>query len=194
MSDELIGFMTELKRDEALDEVKRMVDAGEDPLAILEALRQAMTLVGERFQAGEYFLAELILSGEILKRAMAVIEPSLRTTRPPDPLGRVVLATLRGDIHDLGKNIVATLLEARGFQVHDMGVDVDPALVVEKVREVNPDFVGFSVLITTAFDHMKEAADLLEEAGLRGQFKLMIGGGVTTAVVKDFVGADFRKP
>jgi methanogenic corrinoid protein MtbC1 len=99
---------------------------------------------------------------------------------------------LRGDIHDLGKNIVATLLRAQGFEVYDLGVDVDPAVVVKKVKETRPEFVGFSVLITTAFDSMKEAADMLVEAGLRRQLKLMIGGGVTTPMVRDYVGADFQ--
>jgi methylmalonyl-CoA mutase cobalamin-binding domain/chain len=104
----------------------------------------------------------------------------------------VVLATLTGDIHDLGKNIVGTLLRAQGFDVCDLGVDVAPAMVVEKVKEVKPEFVGFSVLMTTAFAAMKQAAEMLEEAGLRDQIKLMIGGGVTTPMVKEYIGADFQ--
>jgi dimethylamine corrinoid protein len=92
----------------------------------------------------------------------------------------------------LGKNILATLLKAHGFEVHDLGVDVEPTLVIEKVKEVKPGFVGFSALITTAFAGMKEAAEMLEEAGLRDQLKLMVGGGVTTPMLKEHLGADFQ--
>lgn len=192
MSEELSMALVELKRDEAVEMVRSKIDGGEDPLQILEECRRGMTIVGERFQKGEYFLAELMLSGEIFKGAMAILEPYLGKVRSPKPLGKVVLATLQGDIHDLGKNIVAIMLKAQGFEVHDLGVDVAPGLVVEKVRETAPDFVGFSALITTSFDSMKQAAEMLHEAGLREQFKLMIGGGVTTPVVKDHVGADFQ--
>ena len=192
MSEELAMAIVELKRDEVLDAVKSRAKKNEDPLRILEECRRGMTIVGDLFQKGDYFLAELMLSAEIFKGAVAIIEPYLNNVRPPKPRGKVVLTTLRGDIHDLGKNIVATLLRAHGFHVCDLGVDVDPALVVEKVKEVKPEFVGFSVLMTTAFTAMKEAADMLDEAGLRDQIKLMVGGGVTTPMVRDYIGADFQ--
>jgi len=182
----------ELKRDEVLEAVKRRAESGEAPVQILEECRRGMTMVGEQFQKGEYFLAELLLSGEIFKGTMAILQPYLAKTRPAQPLGKVLLATLRGDIHDLGKNIVATLLRAQGFEVYDLGVDVAPALVMAKVREIRPQFVGFSVLMTTAFPSMKEAAERLEESGLRSQIKLMVGGGVTTPMVKEYIGADFQ--
>lgn len=185
-------LIVELKRDEAAEAVRTRLEKGEDPIQVLEECRKGMTIVGDRFQAGEYFLAELLLSAEIFKRAVAILDPHLAQARSSKPLGKVVLATLKGDIHDLGKNIVATLLRAHAFEVHDLGVDVAPALVIEKVRETRPDFVGFSVLITTAFDSMKEAANMLATAGLRDQLKIMVGGGVTTPVVKDYVGADFQ--
>jgi len=192
MSEELSMALVELKRDEAVEMVRSKIDGGEDPLQILEECRRGMTIVGDRFQKGEYFLAELMLSAEIFKGAVAILEPYLASASKSEPLGKVVLATLRGDIHDLGKNILATLLKSQGFEVHDLGVDVAPGLVVEKVRETAPDFVGFSVLITTAFESMKQAAAMLREAGLRERFKLMIGGGVTTPAVRDYVGADFQ--
>lgn len=192
MSGELSMALVELERDRVAEEVKSRAETGESPIQILEECRRGMTIVGERFQKGDYFLAELMLSGEIFKGAMAILEPYLAKASPSKPLGKVVLATLQGDIHDLGKNIVAIMLKAQGFEVHDLGVDVAPGLVVEKVRETAPDFVGFSVLITTAFDSMKQAAAMLREAGLREQFKLMIGGGVTTPAVRDYVGADFQ--
>lgn len=192
MSCDLAKALVELERDVVLDAVKRRAEGGEDPVTILEECRRGMTMVGDRFQAGEYYLAELMLSAEIFRRSVLVLEPYLTKARPAKPVGTVVLATLKGDVHDLGKNILAGLLQAQGFEVHDLGVDVPPSLVVEKVREVRPDFVGFSALITSAFASMKEAAELLDEAGLRSQLKLMIGGGVTTPTVKDYIGADFQ--
>jgi len=191
MSEELSKALVELESDEVLEVVKSRAEKGEDAIHILEECRRGMTMVGDRFQKGEYFLAELLLSAEIFKGAVAILQPYLAKARPSKPLGKVLLATLKGDIHDLGKNIVATLLQAYGFDVHDLGVDVPPSLVVEKVREVRPDFVGFSALITTAFASMKEAAEILQQAGLRDHLKIMIGGGVTSPMTKDYVGADF---
>lgn len=192
MSQELAMAIVELNRDKAMELVKSRAENGEDPLSILAECREGMTIVGDRFQTGEFFLAELILSGEIFKAAMAFLEPYLAKVRPPKPLGKVVLATMRGDIHDLGKNILSVLLRAQGFEVHDLGVDVLPAKIVETVKEVQPDFVGFSVLITTAFPAMREAAQMLVEAGLREKVKLMVGGGVSSQALKDYVGADFQ--
>jgi methylmalonyl-CoA mutase cobalamin-binding domain/chain len=191
MSEELAMAIVELKRDEVLDAVKNRVGKGEDPLQILDECRRGMTVVGDRFQKGEYFLAELILSAEIFKGAVEILDPYLTATDPQESRGKMVLATLQGDIHDLGKNLFAALVKAQGFEVHDLGVDVAPALVVEKVKEVKPDFVGFSALITSVFDAMKEAAEMLEEAGLRNQFRLMVGGGIATEMVKDYINADF---
>jgi methanogenic corrinoid protein MtbC1 len=192
MAGELSVAIVELERDKALAMVKDRAKRDSDPIQILDECRRGMTIVGERFQAGDYFLAELMLSAEIFKGAVAILEPYLSQARPAKPLGTVVLATLKGDIHDLGKNIFSTLLNSQGFDVHDIGVDVNPVLVVDRVREVTPDFVGFSALITSAFESMKQASELLREAGLRDRFKLMVGGGVTTPRVKDYIGADFQ--
>ncbi len=192
MSEELATAIVELKRDEVLDAVKKMAKNGEDPLRILEECRRGMAIVGDRFQKGDYFLAELMLSAEIFKGAVKILDPYLAKARPPKPLGKVVLATLRGEIHDLGKNLFAALLRAQGFEVYDLGVDVEPARLVEKVKEVRPDFVGLSVLITSGFASMKEAAEMLEKAGIRNQFKLMVGGGITNNMVKEYVRADFQ--
>lgn len=176
MSGELSKALVDLKRDEVVDIVRRRIDMGEDPLYILDDCRQGMTIVGERFQKGDYFLAELMLSAEIFKAATAILEPCLAGVRSSKPLGSVVLATMKGDIHDLGKNILATLLRAHDFEVYDLGVDIDPSLLVREVKETGPDFVGFSSLITTAFESMRQTAVMLQEAGLREKFKLMIGG------------------
>ena len=192
MSDALAMALVELKRDEVLEAVKDKAERGDDPLGLLEECRRGMTIVGDRFQSGEFYLAEMMLAAEIFKGVVSTLDPHMEKVRPPKPLGKVVLATLKGDIHDLGKDIVATLLRARGFEVHDLGVDVLPAVVLDKVKEVNPDFVGFSALITSAFASMKEASELLVESGLREKCKLMVGGGVTTPTVKEHIGADFQ--
>jgi len=192
MSQELTDAIVELNRDEAVAAVERRAKGGEDPLVILGECRRGMAVVGERFQKGDYFLAELMLSAEIFKAGVAILQPYLARSRSAESKGKVLLATLKGDIHDLGKNILATLLQSHGFEVHDMGVDIPPSRVVEEAREIKPDFVGFSALITTAFAGMKEAADMLQEDGLRHNMKLIIGGGVTTPTTRDYVGADFQ--
>lgn len=192
MSEGLARLILELKNEEAEGAIKSRMENGEDPLRILDECRKGMVEVGDLFQKGDYFLAELMLSAEVFKSAVAILEPYLAEVRPPEPIGKVVLATLKGDIHDLGKNLFATLLRAQGFEVIDMGVDVDPALVIKKVREARPHFVGFSVLISTAFDSMKQASEMFAEEGIRDQFKLMVGGGVTTPAFKDYIGADFQ--
>jgi methylmalonyl-CoA mutase cobalamin-binding domain/chain len=192
MGDELAMALVELKRDEVLGGVKDKAERGDDPLKILDECRRGMTIVVDRFQSGEFYLAEMMLAAEIFKGVVSILDPHMEKVRPPKPLGKVVLATLKGDIHDLGKDIVATLLRAQGFEVHDLGVDVLPAVVVDKIKEVKPDFVGFSALITSAFASMKEASELLVESGLREKCKLMVGGGVTTPTVKEHIGADFQ--
>ena len=192
MTEGLSDLFLTLKRDAVVEIVERRLGAGEDPLRILDDCRRGMTLVGEQFQKGDFFLAELILSGEIFKEVAAIIETHLSQAKAAETKGRVLIGTLQGDIHELGKNILITMLRVHGFEVHDLGVDVPPSAVVEKVKEFKPHVVGFSALITTAFLSMKEAVALLQEAGLRDQVKVMIGGGVTTAGVRDYVGADFQ--
>ncbi len=192
MLEDLSTGFVELKKEEVLDTVKKRVEQGEDVLKILEDARLAMTVVGDRFQDGTLFLAEMMLAAEIFKEAMTILQPALDKVRPPEPIGSIVLATPKGDIHDLGKDIFATLLEGQGFEVHNLGVDVDPSLVVEKIRGVKPDFVGFSALITTAFRSMKKTTEMLEEENLRDSFILMVGGGVTNTILKDHIGADFQ--
>jgi len=192
MSRALSLAIANLDREAALRNVTERLKGNEDPLSILEDCRQGMAIVGERFQEGDYFLAELLLSTEIFQEAARMLESRLSKSGTGNPRGRVVLATMRGDIHDLGKNLLGALLRAHAFEVHDLGVNVEPRALVEKVREIEPDFVGLSALITTAFGSMKEAADLLRDAGLRRRVKLMVGGGVTTPSLMEYLGADFQ--
>jgi len=192
MPGELAEAIVTLDHETAELLVRRRAETGEPPLAILSECREGMAAVGDRFQSGDYYLSELMVSGELFKTLVAILDPYLSRLRPAESLATVVLATLEGDIHDLGKNLLATLLDAQGFAVHDLGVDVAPACVVDKVKQVEADFVGFSALMTTSFPGMQRAARMLEEAGLRDHLKLLIGGGVTTPMVKDYVGADFQ--
>ncbi len=192
MSGNLVNDLVELKRDEVISTVKeRMVS--EDPMAILKECQEGMDTVGKLFEKGEYFLAELILSAEIFKEVANLLDPYLsHSTDENKPVGKVVLATLQGDLHDIGKNIFSILLKAQGFEIFDLGVDVPPQVVVAKVKEVQPDFVGFSALITSCFDAMKEAAEEMDQQGLRDSIKLLIGGGVTNETTRQYVGADFQ--
>ncbi len=184
--------IVELEKDKVLKELEERLNKGEDPLILIDECKQGMTIVGEKFKNNEYFLAELILSGEIFKEAMSIIKPYLTKGKQKADKGKVLLATLKGDIHDIGKNIFATLLTTEGFDVLDLGVDVEPQLIIDKVKEFKPDFIGFSALITPTFEPMKEAVEQLEKAGIRDQFKIMVGGGITTPLVKDYIKADFQ--
>lgn len=190
--EKLIEGIINLEHEFVVGEVEKKLGDGISPIKILDACREGMSQVGDRFQSGEYYLSELMLSASIFNAAMEVLQPALLKERPAEAIGTIVLATLKGDIHDLGKNIFASLLTANGFEVHDLGVDVDPKELVAKVAEVKPDFVGLSALITTVFESMKSAVEMLEQQGLRSGFKLMVGGGVTTPMIKDHLRADFQ--
>lgn len=188
LSDSLVA----LRMDDAVAEARLRVDGGEDPAAIIRDCREGMEIVGERFKEGEFFLAELVLTGQIFDRVMEVLEPHILSAGDQDTLARVVLATPKGDIHDLGKNIVATTLRSAGFEVHDLGVDVDPDVIIDSVRSLKPQFVGFSALLTTTLPALKRTVDVLTEEGLRPGFKLLIGGGVTTPHFREHIGADLQ--
>lgn len=185
--------LVELEPEKVISEVKERLNRKEDPMKIFKECKEGMEIVGEKYKNKEYFLAELILSGELFKDVMEIIEPFLGDQKSEgDVKGKVLLATIQGDIHDLGKNIFSSLLKLKGFEVHDLGVDVNPDIVVEKVKEIQPDFLGFSSLLTITFDPMKEVIDKLNEAGLTNKLKIMVGGGITTTMVKDYIGADFQ--
>jgi methylmalonyl-CoA mutase cobalamin-binding domain/chain len=170
--------------------VARALETGTDPLEILDECKAGMDTVGELYSSGEYFLSELILSGEIFKKVVSTIRPLIAERRGVSSIGSVVIGTPKGDIHDLGKNIVATLFDASGFDVADLGVDVDPEAFVEEVSRTDAKIVAMSALITTAFDSMKRVVDLMTEKGLREGRFVIIGGGPTSEAVRDHVGAD----
>ncbi len=189
MAESLSSLIAEIEETKTLEAVREALSAGTDPMSLVEALRDGMGIVGERFESKEYFLPDLIMAGEIFKEAIALIEPHLAGVNST-PRGAVVVGTVQGDIHDIGKNLVATMLRCNGFEVHDLGVDVPPESFVGKARETGAKLVAMSGLLTLAFDAMKSTVEALAEAGLRDSVKIMIGGGPVNETVLDFCGAD----
>ncbi len=180
----------ELRIDEVMELVDSAVAGGRDPLEILDECRSGMEKVGELYSAGEYFLAELVLSSEVFKEVAAKLEPLILAGAGVTSRDAAVIATPKGDIHDIGKNIVVTLFKASGFAVHDLGVDVSPEVIVDMVAETGARIVALSALITPAFESMKRVVDLLTERDAREGRFVIIGGGPTTEGVCEFVGAD----
>jgi methylmalonyl-CoA mutase cobalamin-binding domain/chain len=186
---ELTDLLADLK-EEVLKVVKEKVEAGEDPIEVLECCRRGIAIVGERFEKGEYFLSELIYASEIFKRIMEIVGPKLKKGAQLKSLGRIIIGTVEGDIHDIGKNIIAALLEAEGFEVVDLGVDVPPEKFIEAIKKYKVKLVGMSALITPAIESMKKTVEAINAAGLRDEVKIIIGGGRVNEYVKEYVGAD----
>lgn len=187
---ELANAIADLKEDEVRKIVQDKIAAGTNPMSIVDECRQGMEIVGERYKNKEYFLGELIMSGEIFKEAMAVVEPKLKAGQSEKPVAKIVLGTAKGDIHSIGKDIVAMLLNAAGFEIYDVGVDAAPEVFVNKLKETGAPILGISGLLTPSFESMKQTVQALEAAGLRNKIKVIIGGGIVTEVVRKYVGAD----
>jgi methanogenic corrinoid protein MtbC1 len=190
MSGELTKAIAELQENEALRLTKEKLDRGEDPQAILEESRGGMGVVGERFSKGEYFLPELIYSGEILKEVTELVKPKLTASVQTKRIGKCIIGTVAGDIHDIGKDIVVFMLDVSGFEVYDLGIDVPSQKFVDKIKETNAPIVGLSGFLTLAFDSMKETVEAIKAAGLRDKVKIMIGGGQIDEEIKKYSGAD----
>jgi 5-methyltetrahydrofolate--homocysteine methyltransferase len=182
-----------MEEDEALEIAKRMLlEEGADPLRVLELCRTAMDIVGKRFEEGEYFLPELVLAGEMLDTIGAIAKPLIKQDEggAAKKLGKVLIGTVHGDLHDIGKNIVTFMLDINGFEVKDIGVDVPVATFIDEIKAYEPDVVGLSGFLTLAFDSMKETIAAFEAAGMRDGFKIMIGGGQIDETVRAYTGAD----
>jgi len=190
MAEELVKAMADLKEAEALRIVKGRLDKDDDPMKILDDSRSAMEIVGKRFADGEYFIPDLIYSGEILKQISEMVKPKLEGAAEVKRLGKVVLGTVAGDIHDIGLNIVDFMLDVNGFEVYNLGVDVPAQKFVEKIKESGAPIVGLSGFLTLAFDSMKATIDAFKTAGLRDGVKIMIGGGVIDEEIRKYTGAD----
>ena len=190
MSKALIDAITDMREDDAQKLTREMLASGTDPLPILEACREAMTAVGQRFEAGEYFVPELILAGEILKSISAEVKPRLKQSAAAKQGAKVLLGTVKGDIHDIGKDIVNFMLDVNGFQVTDLGVDVPPEKFVEQIKQLQPAVVALSGFLTLSYSSMKETVDAIKAAGLRDRVKIMIGGGTVDEQIRAYAGAD----
>ena len=188
---ELVEAMANMKEKEALQIVDDMLAKGEDPDKILDLSSQAMQVVGERYQEGTYFLPELIMSGEMLRKIGEVLKPYLATQQDQTTkLGTVVLGTVRGDIHDIGKDIVGFMLEVNGFSVIDLGIDQPEEAFVEAVKANRPAVLALSGFLSVAFDSMRSTIEQVEAAGLRDGLKVIIGGGQMDETVRKYTGAD----
>ena len=191
MTDALIQAIAEMQEAEAVQEANKLLNEGIDPKDILSACSTAMQTVGERFEKGEYFLPHLMMAGTILKQISELIKPHLQGQEKADTgQRRVLIGTVKGDIHDIGKNMVTFLLEASGFEVKDIGIDQHPDKFVEHIRSFKPDVVGLSGLLTLAFESMKETIMAVENAGLRTDTRIIIGGAQVSDHVKNYTGAD----
>jgi dimethylamine corrinoid protein len=169
--------------------VEEKLASGEGALSILEELQAGMNIVGERFEGGEYFLSELIYAADIFKKAGAPLQEGLKSSTQSTH-GTLVLGTVKNDIHDFGKDIVATVMTSNGIKVIDLGVNVEHQAFVTAIREHQPELVGMSCLLTTVFDDMKDAIQTIKAAGLRDQVTILIGGGPVDQATCDYVGAD----
>jgi 5-methyltetrahydrofolate--homocysteine methyltransferase len=192
MSGSIAKLLSDLNEKETLEQVKRELDGGADPMAVLAEAREGMKMVGERFSQGTYFIPELIFSGEILKQVANMVTPHLKSgpVGESKKLGKVVVGTVEGDIHDIGKDMVVFMLDISGYEVMDLGINVPKQKFVDAIKETGSKVVGLSGFLTLAFDAMKETVSAIESAGLRSKVKIMIGGGQIDEQVMKYTGAD----
>lgn len=196
MSDELLTQITtslvEGSLDEVVDLTRQALEVGLEPLSIInEGLMPGMIIVGDKFQAGEYFLPHLTIAAHGMQQAMELLEPELQARQQTVvSAGTVVLGSVAGDIHEIGKSLVGTMMSASGFQVFDLGVDVPTETFVAKVQETSADLLGLSALLTTTMMVQREVIEALEEAGLRDQVKVIIGGAPISQEWADTIRAD----
>ena len=190
----LVCSVADLQEDEVVTIVKKRLASGDDPLQIVAECQQGMRLVGECYGEGQYFIAGLIMAGEILRQVMELVGPALQNSEQAKlATGTVLLGTVQQDIHDLGKNIVKMLLSCHGFTVYDLGVDVSPAKFVAEAARIKPDIIGLSGLISASYDSMKETVALLREETDKWSKKphIIIGGSQIDEQVSNLVGTDY---
>jgi len=191
LREEFINSIVNLEESKAIELTKKRLEAGEDPVKLLDDLRIAADKIGEKYEKGEYFVADLVYAGEILKAVSNILREEIaKRGLKREIIGRFIIGTVEGDIHDIGKNIVVTMAEAAGFEVVDLGVDVPPQKFVEAIKQHSPDIVGMSGLLTVAIESMKRTVDAIKEAGLRGNVKIIIGGGRVDEYAHQYVGSD----
>jgi 5-methyltetrahydrofolate--homocysteine methyltransferase len=189
MSKELIEAIIDMREEDAVAITNKLLDDGANPVDVLDACREAMGIIGKRFETGESFIPELILAGEILAQISAILKPRMQQAGASEKLGKIVIGTVQGDIHDIAKDIVGFMLDINGFEVTDLGVDVSPQKFVDAVKQTGAKIVGLSGFLTLAFDPMKETVAALKAAGLN-DVKIMIGGGQIDENIRQYTGAD----
>ena len=186
----VVDCIVGLKFDEIRETCQQARDAGVPAFRIVDkGMAEGMRIVGEKYEANEYFLSELIVAGEVMKEGMKVLEPHLKSGQVKK-MGKIVMGTVFGDLHDIGKNVASVMLGAAGFDIVDLGVDVPAEKFVEAVRKEEPDIVGMSALITVTMPEMEKAVKALEKAGLRDRLKVIIGGAPVTSQFAEKIGAD----
>ena len=189
--DEIREEMINCQTERVLDLVPKAIDQGIDATTIVnKGLTAGIRVLGDRFEKGEAYLPELAVAAETMKQALEFLEPHLAKSQDEDALGTIVIGTVQGDIHDIGKSIVATMLTVAGFTVYDLGVEVTPAQFVSKAREVNADIIAMSALLTTTMDRMQETIELLKKEKLDQWVKIMVGGAPVSQDFADSIGAD----
>ena len=186
----IIDAMADLEEDELYDYMNEIMDNdGEGVQEALEACQEGMKIVGDRFEEGEYFVGDLIYAGEILTAATNIIKPAL-TGDGQEKFGKMILCTVKNDLHDIGKNIVRAMLEAGGFEVVDLGIDVDPQTIVDTAKNEGIKIIALSGVLTLAVDSMKDTIEAFKAAGMRDDVKIIVGGAPVTETVCASVGAD----
>jgi methylmalonyl-CoA mutase cobalamin-binding domain/chain len=191
---DLVEALRELEEDRVYELVDEKIRAGVPAFDVVSACNEGMVQIGELFSSGKYFISQLIFSAEILKGVMAKLEPLMQGATAAQSAGKVVIGTVKGDIHDIGKNIVATLLKGSGFEVIDLGVDVPAEKFVASVRESGARVLGLSALLNFTYPEMKHVVEEVAKAGLRGAVKVVIGGAPCNEQVREFTGADYFAP
>lgn len=191
MVSELVDAIAKLERDEVLEYLRKEIQKGTDPLEIVEQLSQGLKIVGDLYDKREYFLAELIAAGDIFQEAFQEIKPILeKKNLKTQSKGKIVIGTVQGDIHDIGKTIVATLLVSSGYYVEDLGVDVPPEKFMEAIKKTDADVLAMSALLTVAIESAKETIQLLEKNNLRNKVKIIVGGAAFNEDIAKKIGAD----
>lgn len=185
----LVKMITELREEASLAELKKMLDEGVDPKILLDCFMEGMRRIGAEFEAGNYFIAALIMAGEIMRSAMELLSPYLAAEQTEAQGGTIVLGTIQGDIHDLGKNLFALLLQCHGFKIIDLGVDVPGEEFLREALEIKPDVVGISCVLTTSVDNLKQAVALLQQELPQPQPAVVIGGTCLDEQMARYVGS-----
>jgi methanogenic corrinoid protein MtbC1 len=188
--EKLTELIIELEVDDIADAVKEALDEGKEPFDVMNALTKGMDEVGKRYEEKEYYLTELVLAGETMKEAFVVLKPALAASDTSTNKVKIILATVKGDNHDIGKNILGSLLLSSGFELHDLGMDVDENTIVEKVKETGASIVALSSLLTMTVEHIKVVHEALIAAGIRNKVKLIVGGAPLNEELAKKLGAD----